>query len=119
MSRPPDTLDVAVAKRLREIVAGQPATESELRALADQAGGWARALRAQVQASEQRLVKLNADPASPLADIATEVRRLDALVPELQEARSLIAALEQRTRELRTAWLKYHADSARPFSPKT
>jgi hypothetical protein len=108
----PDKLDVAVATRLREIVAGKPVTESELRAVADQAGGWARALEAQVAGSEARLAALNSDPTSPLADIASEVRRLDALMPELAEARSLLAGLERRTRELRTAWLKHHADSA-------
>ena len=109
---PPDKLDVAVAARLREIVAGKPATESELRAVADRAGGWARALEAQVAGSEARLAALNADPASRLADIASEVRRLDTLMPELQEARWLLAGLERRTRELRTEWLKHHADSA-------
>lgn len=112
MSRWADTLDVAVAKRLREIVRGQPTTESELRTLADQAGGWARALEAQVQGSERRLTELNADPASPLAEIAGEVRRLEALLPELEEARSLLAGLERRTRELRTEYLKHHAESA-------
>jgi hypothetical protein len=115
VSRLPDKLDVAVAARLREIVGGQPATESELRTVADQAGGWARALEAQVAGSEARLAELNADPASPLADFASEVRRLDALMPELEEARSLLAGLEQRTRELRTAWLKHHAASSRPL----
>ena len=112
MTTLPDKLDVAVATRLREIVAGKPVTESELRAVADRAGGWARALEAQVAGSEARLAALNSDPTSPLADIASEVRRLDALMPELAEARSLLAGLERRTRELRTAWLKHHADSA-------
>jgi hypothetical protein len=41
-----------------------------------------------------------------------EVRRVEALSRELEEARELIAGLERRTRELRTAWLKHHADSA-------
>jgi hypothetical protein len=107
-----DKLDVAVATRLREIVAGDPATESELRAVADRAGGWARALEAQVAGSEARLAALNLDPTSPLADIASEVRRLDALMPELEEARWLLAGLERRTRELRTEWLRHHAESA-------
>jgi hypothetical protein len=43
--------------------------------------------------------------------MATEIRRVEALSGELDEARSLLAGLERRTRELRTAWLKYHADS--------
>jgi chromosome segregation ATPase len=116
VSSSPDKLDLTLVKRLREVVGGLPATESELRTLADQAGGWARATEAQLRGSEGRLAKLNADPASPLADLAAEVRRAEALTQELNEARDLIAGLERRTRELRTAYLKHHADSARPFS---
>ena len=99
--------------RLREVVVGGEATtESELRALADQAGGWARATEAQLRAADARLGKLKADPASPLAEMAEEIRRVDALGEELGEARSLLAGLEERARELRTAYLKHHADSA-------
>jgi chromosome segregation ATPase len=95
------------------VVGGARTTESELRTLADQAGGWERAGAAQLRAAETRLAKLNADPASPLAEIADEIRRVETLTAELEEARALLAGLEQRTRELRTAWLKYHAESAR------
>jgi phage shock protein A len=112
VTRLPDRLDLALTTRLREVVGGQPATESELRTLADQAGGWERATEAQLRAAERRLAGLNADPASPLAAIADEVRRAEALTRELEEARELMVGLEQRTRELRTAWLKHHADSA-------
>ena len=106
-------LDLALTKRLRRIVAGDPTTESELRTLADQAGGWERAVSAQLRAAEDRLGRLNADPASPLAGMATEIRRVETLKQELDEARSLLAGLEDCTRELRTSWLKYHAESAR------
>jgi len=112
VSRPPQKLDLALTTRLREVVGGGAAIESELRTLADQAGGWARATEAQLRAAEGRLAKLNAAAASPLAEIAVEVRRVEALSRELEEARELIAGLERRTRELRTAWLKHHADSA-------
>jgi len=112
----PDKLDLALVKRLRQVVGGKPATESELRTLADQAGGWARATGAQLSAAERRLAKLNADPASDLAEMATEIRRVEALGVELEDARSLLAGLEERTRELRTAWLKYHAKSAPPLN---
>src|SRR5919199_2353813 len=108
VSRLPDKLDLALTKRLREVVRGEPTTESELRTLADQAGGWERAVAAQLRAAESRLGELNANPMSPLAEMATEIRRVDALTTELEEARMLLAGLEQRTRELRTAWLKYH-----------
>jgi hypothetical protein len=113
VSRFPDRLDLALTTRLREVVGGQPTTESELRALADQAGGWARATGGQLRSAEARLERLNADPASPIAQIAAEVRRAEALKRELQEARALIEGLEHRTRELRTAYLKHHAESAR------
>ena len=112
MSRPPDRLDLALTRRLRAIVAGAAATESELRELADQAGGWERAVAAQLRAAEERLGRLNGDPASPLAAMAQEIRRVETLKRELEEARELLHGLEERTRELRTAWLKYHADSA-------
>ena len=115
----PDKLDLALVKRLREVVGGAPAIESELRALADQAGGWARATQAQLRAAERRLGKLNADPTSELSEMATEIRRVETLSGELDEARSLLAGLELRTRELRTAWLKYHADSAPPLKQGT
>jgi hypothetical protein len=112
----PDKLDLALVKRLREVVGGAPAVESELRTLADQAGGWARVTEAHLRAAERRLARLNADPTSELSDMATEIRRVETLSRELDEARSLVAGLERRTRELRTVWLKYHADSAPPLN---
>ena len=116
MSRSPEKLDLALVTRLREVVAGEAATEAELRALDDEAGGWVRATEAQLHAAELRLTQLNADRASPLVEIAAEVRRVEWLSRELQEARLLIEGLERRTRELRTAWLKHHADAGSPFS---
>jgi hypothetical protein len=113
-----DRLDLELTRRLRQVVGGQAASESELRALADQADGWARATAAQLRAAEGRLARLNADPASPLTEIAAEVRRVEALSRERSEARRLIAGLEQRTRELRTAWLKHRAESGSPLRPK-
>jgi hypothetical protein len=114
----PDKLDLALVRRLRQVVAGEVATESELRALADDADGWLRATEAQLHASEQPLTGLNANPASPLAEIAAEVRRVEGLSRELAEARRLSGGLERRTRELRTAWLKHHADAGSPFGPR-
>jgi hypothetical protein len=114
----PEKLDLALVKRLRQVVDGQVATESELRALADQADGWVRATDAQLHAAEARLAALNADPASALTEIAAEVRRVEALARERQEAGRLIQGLERRTRELRTAWLKHHAEAGSPFDTK-
>jgi len=113
----PQKLDLALVIRLRQVVAGEVAAEAELRALDDEAGGWLRATEAHLRAAEDRLTKLNTDPATPLADIAAEVRRVEALSRELDEARRLIKGLERRTRELRTAWLKHHADAGSPFGP--
>ncbi len=117
MSSLPQKLDLALVTRLRQIVAGEVATEAELRALDDEAGGWLRATEAHLHAAEDRLTRLNADRAAPLADIAAEVRRVDSLARERDEARRLIEGLERRTRELRTAWLKHHADAGSPFGP--
>ena len=111
----PEKLDLALVKRLRQVVTGAVATESELRTLADQADGWARATEAQLRAAETRLARLNADPASELGDMAVELRRVEDMYAELEEARSLVAGLERRTRELRTEWLKHHAEATPPL----
>ena len=115
MSRRPEKLELALATRLRQVVAGEAASEAELRTLDDEAGGWLRATEAQLRAAEERLTRLNSDPATPLADIAAEVRRVESLSRERDEARRLIEGLERRTRELRTAWLKHHANAGSPF----
>jgi len=113
----PHQLDLALTTRLREVVGGEAASESELRALADESAGWLRATDAHLRAAEERLAKLNSDPSSPLAEIAAEVRRVEALSQQRHDARRLIDGLEQRTRELRTEWLKHRADSGSPFQP--
>jgi hypothetical protein len=100
-----DRLDFALIERLREVLRDQPVTEAELRTLSERAGGWARTLEGQIHASERRLRELAADPASSLADIAGELRRVDSLSPELAEVRSLLAGLELRAHRLRSTWL--------------
>ena len=50
------TLDTALVGQLRAVVRGAPTTESELRRLWDEADGWRRALQAQIESSERRLV---------------------------------------------------------------
>jgi anti-sigma factor ChrR (cupin superfamily) len=99
--------------RLREVLGDRPATESELRTLSEQADALARTLLAQLQASERRLSQLSGDPEASLTTIAAELRRVDSLRPELDEVRTLMGDLEDRARELRTAWLLRQADSAR------
>jgi phage shock protein A len=118
VSRVRHQLETGLVERLRQVVAGQVVTEPELRTLAAQASGWARTTRARLQAAEGRLTVLNADPASALAEIAAEVRRVDGLSREIGEIQELIGGLERRARELRTAWLKHHAESGSPFDQK-
>jgi hypothetical protein len=118
VTSPPQQLDVALAERLRQVVGGKDVSESEMRMLADHADGWARATRARLHAAEGRLAQLNADPASSLAEIAAELRRVEALSHEREEIRRLTDGLEQRTRQLRTAWLTHHAEAGSPSGPQ-
>jgi hypothetical protein len=100
-----ETLEKALAARVREVVGGAVTTESELRELSDQVGGWTRALQAQVHGSERRLAQLTADPASEFAPIAAELRRVETLTEVLDDLASLADGLDARTRELRSKWL--------------
>ena len=100
-------LELALIARLREVRANGSATEAELRLLRDRAGGWALALRGQIEASEQRLDAAVADPTTSLAEVAAELRRLELLRPELAELESLLADLDARSRELRAGWLRH------------
>ena len=107
----PEPLDFALIRRLREVLNRRPATESELRTLTEQADAWARTISAQLEASERRLARLNANPASSLSQIASELRRVEKLRPQLSEVRTLLGDLEQRAREVRTEWLLSQATS--------
>src|SRR6188472_4019867 len=106
-------LDFALIKRLREVLDDRPATESELRTLREQAEAWARAVSSQIESSERRIRRLNQNPASSLAQIASELRRVEQLRPQLHEVRQLLAKLEQRARQVRTEWLLSQATSRR------
>jgi hypothetical protein len=105
-----ETPDLALLERLREVLDNQPVTESELRGLIDQSGGLVRTLGAHIAGSERRLTELTDDPDTSLTEIARELKRVEALRPRLDEARSLLADLEIRARELRTSWVLRQAD---------
>ena len=109
-----DTPDIDLTARLREVLNNEPATEAELRTLGEQADAWARALEAQIQGSERKLDELAGASETSLTEIAAELRRVESLRPALEEMRSLLADLETRARELRTAWLLHQAESSRP-----
>ena len=104
------TLDSALTARLRETIDRGRLTETEIRDLTEQADGWARTLRAQIRASEQRLRRLTTDASSGVAEIADELRRQEALRPQLVETEAIVAELETTARELRTAWLLGQAE---------
>jgi len=104
------TPDLVLLERLREVLANQPVTETELRGLIEQADGLVRTLGAHMAGSERRLSELTADPDSSLAEIATELHRVEGLRPRLEEARTLLRDLETRARELRTSWLIRQAE---------
>jgi len=112
----PELLDFALIKRLREVLDRRPATESELRTLKEQAEAWELTVSGQLEASERRIRRLSANPASSLAQIAGELRRVDRLRPQLNEVRTLLGDLEHRARELRTEWLLSQATSAKTAS---
>ncbi len=114
-----EPLDFALIKRLREVLDRRPATETELRTLKEQAEAWQRAVTGQIQASERRIRRLDSNPASSLATIASELRRVEKLHPQLNEVRSLLADLEERARELRTEWLLSQATSAKTSSRRS
>src|SRR3954449_6726453 len=108
----PEPLDFALITRLREVLDDRPATESELRTLKEQAEAWARTVSGQIESSERRIRRLNQSPASSLAQIASELRRVEQLRPQLNEVRDLLAELEERARQVRTAWLVSPGTSA-------
>lgn len=110
----PEPLELALIRRLREVLDDRPATESELRALREQAEAWARAISAQIASSERRIQRLNQNPASSLSQLASELRRVERLRPQLKEVNSMLEGLEQRARQVRTEWLLSQATSRRP-----
>jgi GAF domain-containing protein len=103
--------DLALLERLREVLADQPVTETELRTLIERADGLVRTLGAHIAGSERRLDELTGDPESSLREIATELSRVEGLRPRLDQARSLLTDLETRARELRTSWLLHQAEN--------
>jgi chromosome segregation ATPase len=109
----PEPLDFALITRLREVLDDRPATESELRTLKEQAEAWARTVSGQIESSERRIRRLNQSPSSSLAQIASELRRVEQLRPQLNQVRDLLADLEKRARQVRTAWLLSQATSRR------
>jgi hypothetical protein len=100
-----DTLDSRLLAQVRDVLDASSHTETELRALIENADGWERALRAQLSGSERRLDQLVADPSSSLAELACELHRVRRLRPALTDTNHFQARLQARARQLRSAWL--------------
>jgi hypothetical protein len=99
------SLDLALTRRLSEVVAGAVPTEGELRLLAEGGDALARTLQAAIRSSEARLSLLADDPTATVAAIAAELRRVEFLRVELDDLRADLRALDRRARALRGRWL--------------
>ena len=99
-----ETLDSALKERIRAVVQDEPATEAELRKLAEEGRACELILGGQLQGAEQRLEALSADPSSSLIDIAAALREVNELRPDLDELEALLEELQGRAREFRARW---------------
>jgi chromosome segregation ATPase len=100
-----ETLDAALKARLRAVLDHGSVTEAALRKLSEEGEACVRILDARLARSERRLERLSADGESSLASIASEVRLISELRPDLEELHELLAQLEAHARELRVSWL--------------
>ena len=105
-------LDEVLKERLRAaLVSQRPVTESEVRKLTEEARACSLMLGAELERGEARLARLDADPASPLAEIGATFRAVSELRRDRDELHSLLRQGEERARAARAAWL---TASARP-----
>jgi hypothetical protein len=102
---PGDALDAALKRRLRAVLDDEPVTEADLRALIEQGGACTLILGALIDNAKRDLERLAPDPASSLAEVAAALQALKELQPDFDELQGLLAALDQRAREFRAAWV--------------
>src|SRR5918992_524331 len=106
-------LDAVLKERLRAALASQrPVTETELRKLTEETRACSLILGAELERGEARLADLDADPASPLAEVGATFRAVSALRRDRDDLVSLLGAVEERARAARAAWLTASARSA-------
>jgi hypothetical protein len=107
-------LDTDLRKRLRDVLEDpqRPVTEAELRSLSDEGRACSLILGAELERLERRLAELDGDPSAPLGEIAPAFRRANEFRAHVDELEGLLAALERRAKEIRTAWRKQMADQA-------
>jgi hypothetical protein len=100
-----DTLASDLKGRVRAVLDRQLVSEAELRKLFEDGRACVLILSGLLESCERTLSRLAADPDSSLADAADAVRAANELRPDLDELHALLAALEERAREVRAAWL--------------
>jgi hypothetical protein len=100
-------LDVTLKERIRVVLEDPQrlVTEAELRKLSEQGRGLTLILRAELQRLEDRLGELDADPVTSLSAIGPTYRRVHDFREHLAELDSLLSALDDRAREVRTSRL--------------
>ena len=107
-----ETLDSALKERLRAVLEDRPVTEAELRKLAEEGHACRLIMAGELRRNEARVVELDSDEASSLAEIAACLRRVNELRPDLGELDALLGDLEARAREFRASWLTGSSDRA-------
>jgi chromosome segregation ATPase len=99
------TLDSALKARLRAVLERQQVTEAELRKLFEEGRACALILNGELEKAERRLTRLAADPAAPLAEMASTLRTVNELRPDLGELHELLDELTVQARRVRASWL--------------
>jgi hypothetical protein len=99
-----EPIDASLKARVREVIDGRPVTEADLRQLFEEGRACALILDGQLATSERTLAELVSDPESSLADVASDLRRVNELRPELAELGELLVELEEHARKFRTSW---------------
>jgi hypothetical protein len=105
-------LDVELRRRLRDVLEEprRPVTEAELRKLTEEGRACRLILGAELERLGDRLAKLDGDPDSSLGEIADAFRRAHDFREHVQELDELLAALDDRAREVRTSWQRQIVD---------
>jgi hypothetical protein len=108
-------LDADLRERLGDVLAEprRPITEAELRKLADEGRACRLLLGAELERLERRLGKADSDPHSSLGEIAEAYRRVHDFRVHMEELEGLMAALDDRAREVRTSWRLRVTDRSR------
>ncbi len=99
-------LDTLLKERLRAVLDGQPVTEAELRRMFEDGEACLLLLNAELERIERALAELASDPESSISELAKAFRRISELRPDLDELRTLLAAVERRARDFRESWIR-------------